>query len=93
VYDKVAHLKIVHDVWIKLWYTYKGSSRIKSSHKDTYNRQYQIFSKNLVNLYDYFARFESVVGILRSCGHFVYSDNECSKQLLYALNGHVWGMK
>jgi hypothetical protein len=30
---------------------------------------------------------------LRSCGPLAYSDNEHDKQLLYALNDHVWGMK
>jgi hypothetical protein len=38
VYDKVSHLKMTHDVWVKLCNTYEGSSEIKSSHKDTYNR-------------------------------------------------------
>jgi hypothetical protein len=41
VYDRVSHLEITHDVWLKLCNTYEGSSEIKSSHKDTYNRQYQ----------------------------------------------------
>jgi hypothetical protein len=44
VYDRVDHLETAHDVWIKLYNTYEGSSKIKSSHKDTYNRQYQTFS-------------------------------------------------
>jgi hypothetical protein len=30
---------------------------------------------------------------LRSCGSLAYSDNERAKQLLYALDDHVWGMK
>jgi hypothetical protein len=30
---------------------------------------------------------------LHSCGPLVYSDNECAKQLLYALDDNVWGMK
>jgi hypothetical protein len=38
VYDRVSHLEIAHDVWLKLCNTYEGSSEIKSSHKDTYNR-------------------------------------------------------
>jgi hypothetical protein len=38
VYDKVSHLKTAHDVWLKLCNTYKDSSDIKSSHRDTYNR-------------------------------------------------------
>jgi hypothetical protein len=51
VYDRVSHLEMTHDVWFKLCNTYEGSSEIKSSHKDTYNRQYQtLFLKNLVNL-------------------------------------------
>jgi hypothetical protein len=37
VYDRVAHLETVHDVWLKLCNTYEGSSEIKSSRKDTYN--------------------------------------------------------
>jgi hypothetical protein len=38
VYDRVVHLETAHDVWLKLCDTYEGSSEIKSSHKDTYNR-------------------------------------------------------
>jgi hypothetical protein len=30
---------------------------------------------------------------LCSCGPLAYSDNECAKQLLYALDDSVWGMK
>jgi hypothetical protein len=44
VYDRVSHLETAHDVWLKLYNTYEGSSEIKSSRKDTYNRQYQTFS-------------------------------------------------
>jgi hypothetical protein len=33
------------------------------------------------------------VSNLRSCGPLAYSDNERAKQLLYALDDHVWGMK
>jgi hypothetical protein len=40
VYDRVSQLKMAHDVWLKLCNTYEGSSEIKSSRKDTYNRQY-----------------------------------------------------
>jgi hypothetical protein len=74
--------------------TYEGSSEINSSHKDTYNRQYQIFSqKPSESLDDCFARFESIVSNLRSCGPLAYSDNEHAKQLLYALDDHIWRMK
>jgi hypothetical protein len=38
VYDRVAHLETNHDVCLKLCNTYEGSSEIKSSRKDTYNR-------------------------------------------------------
>jgi hypothetical protein len=44
VYDRVSHLETAHDVLHKLCNTYEDSSEIKSSHKDTYNRQYQTFS-------------------------------------------------
>jgi hypothetical protein len=37
--------------------------------------------------------FESVVSNLRAHGPLAYTDNECGKQLLYALDDHVWGMK
>jgi hypothetical protein len=50
VYDRVSHLEITHDVWLKLCNTYEGSSEIKSSHKDTYNRQYQTCLRNLESL-------------------------------------------
>jgi hypothetical protein len=33
------------------------------------------------------------VSSLRSGGPLAYSDNEHAKQLLYALDNHVWGMK
>jgi hypothetical protein len=29
---------------------------------------------------------------LRACGPLAYTDNECAKQLLYALDDHVWGI-
>jgi hypothetical protein len=94
VYDRVSHLETAHDVLLKLCNNYEGFSEIKSSRKDTYNRQYQTFSqKSRVSLDDCFARFESIVSNLRSCGPLAYSDNECAKQLLYALDDHVWGIK
>jgi hypothetical protein len=56
---------------------YEGLSEIKSSHKDTNNRQYQIFfQKPGESLDDCFARFKSIVSNLRSCGPLAYSDNE-----------------
>jgi hypothetical protein len=90
VYDRVGHIEMAHDVWLKLYNTYEGSSKIKSSRRDTYNRQYQIFSqKPRESLDDSFARFESIVSSLRSCGPLAYSDNERAKQLLYALDDCV----
>jgi hypothetical protein len=68
VYDHVSQLETTHDVWLKLCNTYEGSSKIKSSRKDTYNMQYQTFSqKPGESLDDCFARFESIVSNLRSC--------------------------
>jgi hypothetical protein len=65
VYDRVLHLKTDHDVWLKLCNTYKSFSEIKSSRKDTYNRQYQTFSQKLgESLDDCFARFECIVSNL-----------------------------
>jgi hypothetical protein len=80
VYDRVAHLEIAHDVWIKLCNTYESSSKFKSSRKDTYNRQYQTFAqKPGDSLDDCFAKFESIVTNLRSCGCLAYSNNERAK--------------
>jgi hypothetical protein len=94
VYDRVAHLETVHDVWLKLCNTNEVSSEIKSSCRDTYNMQYQTFSQKPVEFLDNcFARFESIVSSLCSCGPLAYSDNERAKQLLYALDDSVWGMK
>jgi hypothetical protein len=77
-----------------LYNTYEGSSEIKSSRRDTYNRQYQTFSqKPEESLDDYFARFESIVSSLRSCDPLAYSDNECAKQLLYVLDDSIWDIK
>jgi hypothetical protein len=33
------------------------------------------------------------VSSLRSCGPLAYSNSERAKQLLFALDDHVWGMK
>jgi hypothetical protein len=80
VYDGVAHLENTHDVWLKLCNTYDGSSKIKSSCKDTYNRQYQTFTqKPGESLDDCLTRFESIVSNLHSCGPLTYSDNEHAK--------------
>ena len=49
--------------------------------------------KNLESLDDCYARFESIVSNLRSCGPLAYDDNKRAKQLLYALDDSVWGMK
>jgi hypothetical protein len=38
VYDRVTHLETAHNIWLKLCNTYEGSSEIKSSRKDMYNR-------------------------------------------------------
>jgi hypothetical protein len=45
------------------------------------------------SLDDCFARFESIMSSLHSCGPLAYSDNERAKQLLYALDDSVWGIK
>jgi hypothetical protein len=90
VYDRVSHLETAHDVWLKLCNTYEGSSEIKSSCRNTYNRQYQIFSqKSGESLDNCFARFESIVSSLHSCSPLAYFDNEHAKQLMYALDNHV----
>jgi hypothetical protein len=45
------------------------------------------------SLDDCFARFESIMSSLHSCGPLAYSDNERTKQLLYPLDDSIWGMK
>jgi hypothetical protein len=94
VYDRVAHLEIAHNVWLKLCNTYEGSSEIKYLRRDTYNKQYQTFSqKPGESLDDCYARFESIVSSLHSCDPLAYSNNECAKQLLYAFDDSIWSMK
>jgi hypothetical protein len=94
VYDRVSHLETALDVCLKLCNTYEDSSEIKSSHRDTYNKQYQTFSQKPAELLDdCFARFELIVSSLRSCGPLAYSNNERAKQLLYDLDDSVWDMK
>jgi hypothetical protein len=93
-YDCISHLESTHVVWEKLCNTFEGTSEIKSTHKDTYSRQYQTFSqKPAESLDDRFARFESIMSSLHSCGSLAYDHNEHAKQLLYALDDRVWGMK
>jgi hypothetical protein len=76
VYGRVSNLETAHDVRLKLCNTYEDSSEIKSTCKDTYNRQYQTFSQKPGEFIDVcFARFESIVSNLRSCGPLAYSDN------------------
>jgi hypothetical protein len=94
VYDRVAHIETAYDVWLKLCNTFEGFSEIKSLRRDTYNKQYPTFSqKPGESLDDCFARFELIISSLRSCGPLAYSNNEHAKQLLYALDDSVWGMK
>jgi hypothetical protein len=38
VYDRVAHLEMAHDIWLKLCNTYDVSSEIQSSRRDIYTR-------------------------------------------------------
>jgi hypothetical protein len=45
------------------------------------------------SLEDCFVSFETIVSSLRSCGPLIYSDNEHTKQLLYAVDDHVWSIK
>jgi hypothetical protein len=40
VYDRVAYPETTPNIWLKLCNTYESSSEIKSSRRDTYNRQY-----------------------------------------------------
>jgi hypothetical protein len=49
--------------------------------------------KSRESLDNCFARFESIVSSLCSYGPLTYYDNERAKQLLYALDDHVWGIK
>jgi hypothetical protein len=53
----------------------------------------RLFLRSLESLDDCFARFESITSSLRSCDPLAYSDNERAKQLLYALDNSIWGMK
>jgi hypothetical protein len=74
MYDGATHLETAHNIWLKLYNTYEGSSEIKSSRKKTYNRQYQTFFQKAGESLDVcFAIFESIVSTLCSCGPLAYS--------------------
>jgi flagellar motor component MotA len=75
VYDHISHLESAHVVLGKMCKTFEGTFEIKSTHKDTYNRQYQTFSQKPGESLDCFARFVSIVSSLRSCGLLAYDDN------------------
>jgi hypothetical protein len=76
VYDRVSRLQTAHDVWLKLYNSYEGSSEIKSSRKDTHNRQYQSFTQKPGEyLDDCFSRFEFIVSSLRSYGPLTLTMN------------------
>jgi hypothetical protein len=53
----------------------------------------KLFLRKLESLDDCLARFESIVSNLRAFCPLTYTDNECAKQLLYAPDDHVWGIK
>jgi hypothetical protein len=53
----------------------------------------RLSQKSGESLDDCFARIELIVSSLRSCGPLAYSDNDHAKQLLYALDDSVWGIK
>jgi hypothetical protein len=53
----------------------------------------KLFLRNQVNRLMIALRFEPIVSTLHSCGPLAYSDNEHVKQLLYALDDHVWSIK
>jgi hypothetical protein len=45
MYDPISHLESAYAIWEKLCNTFEGTPKIKSTHKNTYNRQYQTFSQ------------------------------------------------
>jgi hypothetical protein len=47
VYDRVSHLEMTHDVWLKLCNTYEGSSEITYFLKDTYIGNIKPLLRNL----------------------------------------------
>jgi hypothetical protein len=47
VFDRVAHLEMAHDVWLKSCNTYESSSEIKFSRIDTYNSCTRIFLRSM----------------------------------------------
>jgi hypothetical protein len=80
VYNRVSHFETAYDAWLKLCKIFEESSEIKSSCKDTYNKQYRTFSQKVgESLNDCFTGFESIVSNLRTCGPLAYIDNERDK--------------
>jgi hypothetical protein len=93
VYNRVAHLKLLMMSDLSCATSMRVSLRL-SLHEEILITSNIILSHKLEEcLDDYFAHFESIVSSLRSCGPLAYSDNEHAKQLLYALDDSIWGMK
>jgi hypothetical protein len=88
VCDRVAHLVTSHDAGLNCATLMRAHLKL-----NLLIRTCTIGNKPGESLNDCFARFESIVSNLRSCGPLAYFDNERVKQFLYALGDHVWGMK
>jgi hypothetical protein len=82
VYNRVAHLKRL------IMYGLNCATHVRALLR--LSLCVEIAITDSTRLDDCFARFESIVSNLRSCGPLAYSDNERAKQLLYALNDSVW---
>jgi hypothetical protein len=86
----VSHLKIAHDVWLKLCNIIRALLRLSLYVEILITGNINTFSqKPIESLDDWFARFESIISSLRSYGPLTYSDNECAKQLLYVLDDYI----
>jgi hypothetical protein len=94
VYNRVSHLETAHDVWLNCAILMRALLRLSLHIEILTIRNIIFFSqKPGESLDDCIARFESIVSSLCSCDPLSYSDNERAKQLLYALDDHVWGIK
>jgi hypothetical protein len=93
VYDRVSHLELLTISSLSCAIHMRCLLRLNQHVEILTIGSIKLSHKPGESLDDCFACFESIVSSLCSCGALAYSDNERAKQLLYALDDSVWGMK
>jgi hypothetical protein len=84
VYDRVAHLELFMMFGSSCAILMRALLRLSLHIEILITGSIRLFLGNLVNR---FARFESIISSLRSCGPLAYFDNECLRHDNYCFRG------